>query len=171
MIRRPPRSTLFPYTTLFRSSKRARGERRDDLPRARRFVHCCYWPADEDPAAARRVLRGDGVERTFDAKRAHVWKERESRRRTRLQRVAHEMLIEIQQRREIGLKERGADHVRARRRLQAHGHLRNLVAQREQQSAATSAGDFGWPGTRRCTAASLTGRRRRLTVRAAAIRF
>src|SRR2546427_6572958 len=71
MIRRPPRSTLFPYTTLFRSSKRARGERRDDLPRARRFVHCCYWPADEDPAAARRVLRGDGVERTFDAKRAH----------------------------------------------------------------------------------------------------
>src|SRR3712207_7394888 len=32
MIRRPPRSTLFPYTTLFRSSRRARlvvaGERR-----------------------------------------------------------------------------------------------------------------------------------------------
>src|SRR2546430_11176574 len=28
MIRRPPRSTLFPYTTLFRSS----GERRDDNP-------------------------------------------------------------------------------------------------------------------------------------------
>src|SRR3712207_6877809 len=25
MIRRPPRSTLFPYTTLFRSSRRARG--------------------------------------------------------------------------------------------------------------------------------------------------
>src|SRR5258708_14056354 len=31
MIRRPPRSTLFPYTTLFRSSDRAfgRGERED----------------------------------------------------------------------------------------------------------------------------------------------
>src|SRR2546430_12659187 len=30
MIRRPPRSTLFPYTTLFRSSREhARGERRD----------------------------------------------------------------------------------------------------------------------------------------------
>src|SRR5260370_29034959 len=27
MIRRPPRSTLFPYTTLFRSEARARGER------------------------------------------------------------------------------------------------------------------------------------------------
>src|SRR2546422_3761234 len=30
MIRRPPRSTLFPYTTLFRS----RHSRRNDLPRA-----------------------------------------------------------------------------------------------------------------------------------------
>src|SRR2546426_4973322 len=28
MIRRPPRSTLFPYTTLFRSSKRCRREPR-----------------------------------------------------------------------------------------------------------------------------------------------
>src|SRR5258707_3127684 len=28
MIRRPPRSTLFPYTTLFRSDQRATGERR-----------------------------------------------------------------------------------------------------------------------------------------------
>src|SRR5205085_8541818 len=28
MIRRPPRSTLFPYTTLFRSSSRSRGSRR-----------------------------------------------------------------------------------------------------------------------------------------------
>src|SRR5437879_8667149 len=27
MIRRPPRSTLFPYTTLFRSRKQARGKR------------------------------------------------------------------------------------------------------------------------------------------------
>src|SRR2546430_4250542 len=40
MIRRPPRSTLFPYTTLFRSRRRAReprqvadvGVRRDDQP-------------------------------------------------------------------------------------------------------------------------------------------
>src|SRR3712207_6932075 len=28
MIRRPPRSTLFPYTTLFRSARRRRGRRR-----------------------------------------------------------------------------------------------------------------------------------------------
>src|SRR5256885_12130334 len=35
MIRRPPRSTLFPYTTLFRSSRPARPhppQRRRDLP-------------------------------------------------------------------------------------------------------------------------------------------
>src|SRR3712207_7618210 len=30
MIRRPPRSTLFPYTTLFRSARTGRAERRDD---------------------------------------------------------------------------------------------------------------------------------------------
>src|SRR2546430_4403418 len=36
MIRRPPRSTLFPYTTLFRSSgRRARGERRSPRRGAR----------------------------------------------------------------------------------------------------------------------------------------
>src|SRR3712207_8837407 len=32
MIRRPPRSTLFPYTTLFRSQLRAREPRPDDPP-------------------------------------------------------------------------------------------------------------------------------------------
>src|SRR3712207_7308093 len=42
MIRRPPRSTLFPYTTLFRSALRA--------PRRR----------GGDPAARRPVLRPDG---------------------------------------------------------------------------------------------------------------
>src|SRR5256885_8177641 len=35
MIRRPPRSTLFPYTTLFRSQKRPRHEARDPVRGAR----------------------------------------------------------------------------------------------------------------------------------------
>src|SRR5258705_6472392 len=35
MIRRPPRSTLFPYTTLFRSRRRARGHDRFGAPHAR----------------------------------------------------------------------------------------------------------------------------------------
>src|SRR3989475_11656983 len=34
MIRRPPRSTLFPYTTLFRSRPQGRHERRGAPPRA-----------------------------------------------------------------------------------------------------------------------------------------
>src|SRR3712207_8959840 len=34
MIRRPPRSTLFPYTTLFRSRRPRRGDRRRQRPRA-----------------------------------------------------------------------------------------------------------------------------------------
>src|SRR2546430_7975031 len=40
MIRRPPRSTLFPYTTLFRSQERSagvEGRRRGGLPRAIQF--------------------------------------------------------------------------------------------------------------------------------------
>src|SRR2546427_4685016 len=32
MIRRPPRSTLFPYTTLFRSREVRNGRRRDERP-------------------------------------------------------------------------------------------------------------------------------------------
>src|SRR5256885_12234088 len=40
MIRRPPRSTLFPYTTLFRSSPRRPLFRRDLDPRSRcRLAH------------------------------------------------------------------------------------------------------------------------------------
>src|SRR5256885_12826779 len=36
MIRRPPRSTLFPYTTLFRSRRAAAGDRHLPRPRRRR---------------------------------------------------------------------------------------------------------------------------------------
>src|SRR2546430_8038095 len=42
MIRRPPRSTLFPYTTLFRSRK----HRRDG----------CYFRSREPPNSVRRAL-------------------------------------------------------------------------------------------------------------------
>src|SRR5258708_31573462 len=38
MIRRPPRSTLFPYTTLFRSAEPARGDR-DQGPAFRETHH------------------------------------------------------------------------------------------------------------------------------------
>src|SRR5437667_3247571 len=45
MIRRPPRSTLFPYTTLFRSAGRRRLRRRSDR-RWRRDSSCCVRLAD-----------------------------------------------------------------------------------------------------------------------------
>src|SRR2546426_1289818 len=49
MIRRPPRSTLFPYTTLFRSARRL-GERARRARAARRGGGC----AGTDPAAHAR---------------------------------------------------------------------------------------------------------------------
>src|SRR2546429_6144316 len=44
MIRRPPRSTLFPYTTLFRSENTLQQEARQDRRRAG-LVHCVPSPA------------------------------------------------------------------------------------------------------------------------------
>src|SRR3712207_8248384 len=65
MIRRPPRSTLFPYTTLFRSSRRdspqphattqkqGAGDRRRHRPFCVRQEHLC--------ASARRARSRDGL--------------------------------------------------------------------------------------------------------------
>src|SRR2546430_8816337 len=47
MIRRPPRSTLFPYTTLFRSHHPGVGQR------------SAVWPTVEDPARSHRTLRDE----------------------------------------------------------------------------------------------------------------
>ena len=76
----------------------------DDAARARRFLGGGRRPADEDLAAARRVLRRHGVERALDADRADVREERVARRRARLQRRAHEVLVEVEHRREVGLR-------------------------------------------------------------------
>src|SRR2546426_5177592 len=48
MIRRPPRSTLFPYTTLFRSPDRRQSEHGPGVTRAQR--------ADDDVVHLRRIL-------------------------------------------------------------------------------------------------------------------
>src|SRR2546430_4093583 len=53
MIRRPPRSTLFPYTTLFRSrGKRSRDGGEGDLYSTEAII--IMSPADESPPARRR---------------------------------------------------------------------------------------------------------------------
>src|SRR2546430_4213057 len=64
MIRRPPRSTLFPYTTLFRS-RRGAGARRDQGRRAHRrgrHAHPAHDRSDT-PARARRPAAVGGARR------------------------------------------------------------------------------------------------------------
>src|SRR4051794_41562454 len=57
MIRRPPRSTLFPYTTLFRSSREDAGEdRRGGRPPAQRRAPLAGGPA-QAPAQDRKSTR------------------------------------------------------------------------------------------------------------------
>src|SRR3712207_7782666 len=71
MIRRPPRSTLFPYTTLFRSERPATGDHRDTEVR----------PAggQRDPARARAVRQIRHGEPTVRPRRHH-----QDRKSTRL---------------------------------------------------------------------------------------
>src|SRR3712207_8025076 len=59
MIRRPPRSTLFPYTTLFRSPARAREPlRRGPLPRRALLLRPGVPRAPAALHAGRRVTSG-----------------------------------------------------------------------------------------------------------------
>src|SRR3712207_7703254 len=51
MIRRPPRSTLFPYTTLFRS-------RLSGLPCSRRCPYCAPTPRRRSPCRRSALPRG-----------------------------------------------------------------------------------------------------------------
>src|SRR2546425_8647982 len=59
MIRRPPRSTLFPYTTLFRSPHGARrpdARRREDRPRCRPLSGASLRPVSARDVARRMAL-------------------------------------------------------------------------------------------------------------------
>src|SRR2546430_8733942 len=60
MIRRPPRSPLFPYTTLFRSPERAQGRRGS---RAHRVGEPSQW------VATKHQFLGEGGEQKAGAKR------------------------------------------------------------------------------------------------------
>src|SRR5258708_15436004 len=52
MIRRPPRSTLFPYTTLFRSDRREESEVREARLARGRGAHGAHQVANGVPLAA-----------------------------------------------------------------------------------------------------------------------
>src|SRR5436190_15078045 len=57
MIRRPPRSTLFPYTTLFRSPERSRRKIRRRKLAVHHNIRVCFYRFDLPRRAARKVDR------------------------------------------------------------------------------------------------------------------
>src|SRR5688572_32380778 len=58
MIRRPPRSTLFPYTTLFRSNRCAEDQERDQYKEAAfRWNGATSWPAAAAESRDRKSTR------------------------------------------------------------------------------------------------------------------
>src|SRR2546427_5141365 len=73
MIRRPPRSTLFPYTTLFRSLK-AIDAQRDQVPRALVGAHVAG-----DQLHLRQLML-DGADRFHHPRRVTVRRDRKSTR-------------------------------------------------------------------------------------------
>src|SRR3712207_8010146 len=58
MIRRPPRSTLFPYTTLFRSSRVYRGGKEIDAEKGESLLHAGTSPPHEEGSRRRSRSRG-----------------------------------------------------------------------------------------------------------------
>src|SRR5258708_20329162 len=73
MIRRPPRSTLFPYTTLFRSNQRFPRFFQDTERRRQGQGHLGGRADDGEAASTRggrtaRILRQEGLRRSRDRK-------------------------------------------------------------------------------------------------------
>src|SRR5256885_3430500 len=66
MIRRPPRSTLFPYTTLFRSRERQAGERRVTAERVRHELAGAPLEPAHGVQPARRFHGGRSEEHTSE---------------------------------------------------------------------------------------------------------
>src|SRR5260370_32601719 len=57
MIRRPPRSTLFPYTTLFRSLYRIITRKPPDFPLPGRAIRCLMTPPPRSASIKPRIAR------------------------------------------------------------------------------------------------------------------
>src|SRR3712207_7657703 len=66
MIRRPPRSTLFPYTTLFRSNA---DRRRHLADLTRKRVSARNYQQIREVDRVERAAKSDGWQRTFEADR------------------------------------------------------------------------------------------------------
>src|SRR5256885_3114265 len=73
MIRRPPRSTLFPYTTLFRSGINALVRDPSELPPALQATHVpsppdLYVDFTGEPGGLSQLMAVAGVRRDLDAR-------------------------------------------------------------------------------------------------------
>src|SRR3712207_7360529 len=84
MIRRPPRSTLFPYTTLFRSRDAARGVRRERPALERDDIEAGIAPARRRRGAhAGGVTPDDGQALSHEAREANRSEEHTSELQSR----------------------------------------------------------------------------------------
>ena len=137
--------------------------------RACRFLVSGRRTTRENPGARWRLFRRRGVERPFDTQRSDMREERETRRRSGLHRVAHEVLIEVEHRREVRRRERGPDHVRAGGGLETRTHRRAAAAAEERfrpllstarRSAAATTRSAPYARRRRSALATAVGRRR-----------
>src|SRR3712207_7870289 len=77
MIRRPPRSTLFPYTTLFRSAHDAAGLRRDPLDPGHQLDEVTHVAEEGARPLERRPDLQLLVESRSDLKHVHTSKRSE----------------------------------------------------------------------------------------------
>src|SRR5260370_20190076 len=66
MIRRPPRSTLFPYTTLFRSLKPIHVQDREMIFERNDFIEVATQPLVAVPLPVNRMLGGRSEEHTSE---------------------------------------------------------------------------------------------------------
>src|SRR5438093_4094987 len=85
MLRRPPRSTLFPYTTLFRSSQRLQGDQsglraeppraatvRDERRRRQRGMHRASQPRSEEHTSELQSLTNLVCRLLLEKKKSHI---------------------------------------------------------------------------------------------------
>src|SRR3712207_7997391 len=76
MIRRPPRSTLFPYTTLFRSGQMESGRPRDDARKAELPAHAVSRSGEAlrqgDPRICGRRARADRKSTRLNSSHANI---------------------------------------------------------------------------------------------------